>query len=109
MKKLIQYIMKALGAEILVNPLLSSKIGRLPLFLSETYNLSEAKILNHTFIIVERRNPDELSILQTEKHFKIIKDTFDTKVVLLANNLASYNRYVLPDTLGQWAHRHRLL
>ena len=92
MKKLIQYIIETLGAEILVNPLLSSKIGKLPLFLSETYNLSEAKILNLPFIIVERRNPDELSILQTEKHFKIIKDTFDTKVVLLANNLASYNR-----------------
>jgi len=92
MKKLIQYIFETLGAEILVNPLLRSKIGKLPLFLSETYNLSEAKILDHTFIIVERRNPDELSILQTEKHFKIIKDTFDTKVVLLANNLASYNR-----------------
>jgi hypothetical protein len=92
MKKLIQYIIETLGAEILVNPLLRSKIGKLPLFLSETYNLSEAKILNHPFIIVERRNPDELSILQTEKHFKIIKDTFDTKVVLLANNLASYNR-----------------
>ena len=92
MKKLIQYIIETLGAEILVNPLLRSKIGKLPLFLSETYNLSEAKILNLPFIIVERRNPDELSILQTEKHFKIIKDTFDTKVVLLANNLASYNR-----------------
>ena len=92
MKKLIQYIFETLGAEILVNPLLRSKIGKLPLFLSETYNLSEAKILDHTFIIVERRNPDELSILQTEKHFKIIKDAFDTKVVLLANNLASYNR-----------------
>jgi len=92
MKKLIQYIIETLGAEIVVNPLLRSKTGKLPLFLSETYNLSEAKILNHTFIIVERRNPDELSILQTEKHFKIIQDTFDTKVVLLANNLASYNR-----------------
>ena len=92
MKKLIQYIIETLGAEILVNPLLRSKIGKLPLFLSETYNLSEAKILNLPFIIVERRNPDELSILQTEKHFKIIKDTFDTKVVLLANNLAAYNR-----------------
>jgi len=92
MKKLIQYIIDTLGTEIHVNPLLRSKLGKLPMFLSETYNLSEAKILNHTFIIVERRNPDELSILQTEKHFKIIKDTFDTNVVLLANNLASYNR-----------------
>ncbi len=92
MKKLIQYIIETLGAEIDVSPLQRSKLGMLPLFLSETYNLSEAKILNHTFIIVERRNPDELSILQTEKHFKIIKDTFNNQVVLLSDNLASYNR-----------------
>ncbi len=106
MKKLKQYIFKILGIDIEVQPMSKGKLGKLPLFIGETYHLFETCMLDNNFILVEKQNADELSILQTEKHFKIIRETFNSKVVLLLNDLASYNRkrliekginFIIPD------------
>jgi hypothetical protein len=92
MKELKKYITETIGAEIDIKVLPQKKHGMLPMFLSEIYQLSEVRMFNHIFILAERRNSDELSILQTEKHFKIINETLNFKVVLLAKNLPSFNR-----------------
>ena len=106
MKKLKQYIFKILGVDIEFHPVPKGKLGNLPLFIGETYHLFETCMLDNNFILVEKQNADELSILQTEKHFKIIRETFNSKVVLLLNDLASYNRkrliekginFIIPD------------
>ena len=92
MKELKKYITETIGAEIDIKVLPQKKHGMLPMFLSEIYQLSEVRMFNHIYILAERRNSDELSILQTEKHFKIINETLNVKVVLLAKNLPSFNR-----------------
>ena len=92
MKQLQQYILEVLGVEIQNEVIHKTELGMFPFYLSETYRLYNARMFNHEFILAENRNPEEFSILHTEKHFKLIKDSFDRKVVLLAQDMSSINR-----------------
>lgn len=92
MKELKNYLARIFFSDIILNPLSKGKIGKLPYFISEMYRLTEAEMFAQTFILVEKLDESELSILQTSKHFQIIKDALKMKVVLLSKNLASYNR-----------------
>ena len=62
------------------------------MFINEAYKLHNTVLLNRELLLVELRNNEELSILQTEKHLQLIKTAFEKKVVLVIENLATYNR-----------------
>lgn len=92
MKQLQQYIMEVLGVEIQNEVINKTELGMFPLYLNETYRLYNARMFNHEFILAENRNPEEFSILHTEKHFKLIKDAFNKIVVLFSQEMSSLNR-----------------
>ena len=92
MKQAIQYINETLGTNAIAIPIQKDGLGKLPMFINETYKLYNTVLLNRELLLVELRNNEELSILQTEKHLQLIKTAFEKKVVLVIENLATYNR-----------------
>ena len=92
MKQAIQYINETLGTNAVAIPIQKDGLGKLPMFINEAYKLYNTVLLNRELLLVELRNNEELSILQTEKHLQLIKTAFEKKVVLVIENLATYNR-----------------
>lgn len=92
MNELKKYIKNTIGVEIEMKVLPQKKLGSLPMFINEFYQLAEIKVFNSDFILVERANFGDLSIAQTEKHIKIIKEILKAKVVLLVKTMNSYSR-----------------
>jgi hypothetical protein len=92
MKELKQYIQKILGIDLKCELIHKKELGMLPLFISETYRLYNASLFNFAFILVEKIDPTDLSILQTDKHLKLICNALDKKVVMLASEVNSLNR-----------------
>ena len=92
MKQAIQYINETLSTNAVAIPIQKEGLGKLPMFVNEAYKLYNTVLLNRELLLVELRNNEELSILQTEKHLQLIKTAFEKKVVLVIENLATYNR-----------------
>lgn len=92
MKELKQYIQKILGIDIKCEVIYKKELGMFPLFISETYRLYNASLFNFNFILVEKIDTADFSILQTEKHFKLIGKTLDKRIVMLASEVTSLNR-----------------
>ncbi len=92
MKLLQKYILEILGVELQYKPIKRDELGMMPYFIGKIYNLMEVTLLNQSFILVEKPNPEEFSIMQTEIHFKIIREAFNKKVVLLASEMTYLNR-----------------
>lgn len=92
MKQAIQYINETLSTNAVAIPIQKEGFGKLPMFVNEAYKLYNTVLLNRELLLVELRNNEELSILQTEKHLQLIKTAFEKKVVLVIENLATYNR-----------------
>ncbi|MEI6766886.1 MAG: MarR family transcriptional regulator [Bacteroidota bacterium] len=87
-----KYILEILGVELQYKPIKRDELGMMPYFIGKIYNLMEVTLLNQSFILVEKPNPEEFSIMQTEIHFKIIREAFNKKVVLLASEMTYLNR-----------------
>lgn len=92
MKLLQQYIMKLLGVELQYRAIGKNELGQMPYYIGATYRFYEVNLLNLSFILVEKQNPAEFSIRQTEIHFKLIREAFNKKVALLAGEMTSLNR-----------------
>lgn len=92
MRQAIQYINETLGTNAISIPVQKDGLGKLPMFINETYKLYNTVLLDRELLFVELRNNEELSILQTEKHVQLIKTAFEKKVILVIENLATYNR-----------------
>lgn len=92
MKQAIQYINETLSTDAVAIPIQKEGLGKLPMFINEAYKLYNTVLLNRELLLVELMNNEELSILQTEKHLQLIKTAFEKKVVLVIENLATYNR-----------------
>lgn len=92
MKQLQQYILEVLGVEIQLEVIHKKELGMLPLFIHETYRLYNAKLFNQAIVLAEKMDNAEFSILQTEKHFKLIGEAFSKKVILFAQEMSSLNR-----------------
>jgi hypothetical protein len=86
-----EYIQEITGENILTESVQKEFLNKLPLYINEMYKLSKAKLLGCEFLLAEFRQKD-FSILQTEKHFIFIRNALNRKVVLLMNEIASFNR-----------------
>jgi hypothetical protein len=92
MNELKKHIKDTIGVEIEMKALSQKKHAILPMFINEFYQLAEIKVFNSDFILAERANFGDLSIAQTEKHFKIITELLNAKVVLLVKTINSFSR-----------------
>ena len=65
MNQAIQYINETLGTNAIGIPIQKEGLGKLPMFINEAYKLYNTVLLNRELLLVELRNNEELSILQT--------------------------------------------
>jgi len=91
-QKLLKYIDDILGYGIDLAPVPKNEQGKLPMYISEIYNLYQATLFNIDFILIEYSDADGFSIFQLEKHFDLLKNSLNKQVVLLADNLSSLYR-----------------
>ena len=91
-KKLLKYIDDILGCGIDLVLVPKNELGKLPVFISEIYNLYQTTLFNIDFILIEYRDADRFSIFQLEKHFDLLKNSLNKRVVLLADDLSSLYR-----------------
>ncbi len=91
-QKLLKYIDNILGCGIDLVLVPQNELGKLPMFISEMYNLYQSTLFNIDFILIEYRDIDGFSILQLEKHFDLLKNSLNKRVVLLAEDISSLYR-----------------
>lgn len=92
MKEVSKYINETLGTNAKVDPIQKNELGNLPMYISQSYKLYNAVIFNKDIVLVELKNEDDLSILQADKHLQLLKNTLNKIVILVLDNLLSYNR-----------------
>ncbi|MDD5150239.1 MAG: helix-turn-helix domain-containing protein [Flavobacterium sp.] len=92
MKKAINYINETLGTNALENQNSNYFLGNLPLYLSQTYKVFDTILFDKNIVLVEQASEDNFSILQTEKHLQLIRSAIGKTVVLVLENLQSYDR-----------------
>lgn len=92
MRKAINYINETLGTNAIEKPIQNRNLGNLPMYVSQAYKLYDAVIFNKEIVLVELKNEDDLSILQADKHLQLLRNTFGKIVVLVLDNILSYNR-----------------
>jgi predicted DNA-binding protein YlxM (UPF0122 family) len=92
MRKAINYINESLGIDAIENPILNKHLGNLPMYITQAYKLYDAIVFNKNIVLIEQRNEDDFSVLQTEKHLQLIRNAINKTVVLVLENLQSYNR-----------------
>ncbi|MDX2246196.1 MAG: MarR family transcriptional regulator [Bacteroidia bacterium] len=92
MELLKRYIKNILGIDLQVETLSMRDLDRLPIFMGQRYLLYIAILLGREIVMVEYRDSEDFSILNTEKHFLLLKQTFHKNVVLIIPQIASHNR-----------------
>lgn len=92
MKATEQHIQNILGVEIHPEPIAKQQLGRLPMYLPQTYKLYQAELFHIRLLLAVPKQLDELSILQTQKNFKLLADNFNKKVVLILPEITAFNR-----------------
>jgi DNA-binding MarR family transcriptional regulator len=92
MRKAINYINESLGIDAIEKPILNKDLGNLPMYITQAYKLYDAIVFNINIVLIEQRNEDDFSVLQTEKHLQLIRNAINKTVVLVLENLQSYNR-----------------
>jgi len=66
--------------------------AKLPLYISQAYNLYQTSLFGQELILVQPVNAQGLSVAQTEKQLKNLYKLLHKKVVLVPDKIASYNR-----------------
>ncbi len=106
MEHLDTYLLKTLGKEVHIKPISKESIGRLPMFIGETYKLYDIKLMDMDVLIAELRDEQDFSVMQIGKHFEIIKKKLGKDIILVMKQLLSYNRarlinkkinFIIPD------------
>jgi hypothetical protein len=92
MRLLEKYVHEILGEHALLEISETKRLGKLPMFINETYKLYNTILFNHPIMLVEPKNISEFGILQAEKHLQIIRNGFERTVVLVLENLEAFNR-----------------
>ncbi|MFA5296692.1 MAG: helix-turn-helix domain-containing protein [Lutibacter sp.] len=92
MRKAINYINETLGKNVIESPIQNKDLGNLPMYISQAYKLYDVVIFDKDIVLVALKNEDDLSILQADKHLQLLRNTLNKIVVLVLDNLPSYNR-----------------
>ena len=92
MKNVLTYLNEVLGIKGTINPITKSNQGLLPIYITETFKLFNINLFNKELIFAELRNGEALSILQIEKQLKQIHKQLNKIVVIVLENVKSYNR-----------------
>ncbi|NOQ76103.1 MAG: MarR family transcriptional regulator [Crocinitomix sp.] len=92
MKRLDSYIEQVLGQDIDISPVRDNFLNSLPLYLSEMYKFYQTNLFGHELLLVEHREREPISILQTQKHFSLLRESSNKSVVLIMTELTSFNR-----------------
>lgn len=92
MENAIKYINEILGLHVYANPIAKSSLGRLPLYISQTYHLYNVSLFNKEVVFAELMNEEGLSILRIEKQVQLIRKELNKIVVVVLENVQAYNR-----------------
>jgi len=97
MKKALEYLNETLGLQVVANPITKSSLGRLPLYISQTYHLYNVSLFNKEVVFAELMTEEGLSILRIEKQVQLIRKELKKIVVVVLENMQAYNRKRLID------------
>ncbi|HEX2969069.1 MAG TPA: hypothetical protein VHO46_08165 [Bacteroidales bacterium] len=86
------YIFNVLGVTIRINPIHDNYSDKLPAYIIEIYRLYTTRIFEHELVLAERRLSENFSIMQTRKHFDLVSNVVNKKVVLCMNEVTSFIR-----------------
>lgn len=92
MREVSKYISEILGTNAIVNPISKNELGNLPMYITQSYKLHTMELFDRELILVELNNEEDISILQIDKHMQLLKNNFNTIVIVVLENLLSYNR-----------------
>lgn len=92
MREVNKYISEILGENISIYPISKKELGNLPMYITQSYKLYNINLFNKEVVAVEPYNEDELSILQIDKHLHLISNNLNANVILILENVLSYNR-----------------
>ena len=92
MNKLVSYINTILGLEVLIRPISKHQEGRLPLFLKEGYKWNTLNLDKQECILAQEEPGNIFSISRIEKNMEKAKSIFGISIVIVFNELESYQR-----------------
>ena len=92
MKTLLEYIKEVLGETIVVNRLPEYEMSKLPMYVSQMYRIYTTRLLGAELVLVQLTDEENISIAQTEKQIRNLRNLFNKTVVLLLDHVVSYNR-----------------
>jgi DNA-binding transcriptional ArsR family regulator len=92
MRKAINYINETLGINTIENPISNKFLGNLPMYITQAYKLYDVVLFDKNIVLAEQINENDFSVLQTDKHLQLIRNAVDKTVILVLENLQSYNR-----------------
>lgn len=92
MRKAVNYINEILCTNVSETPISKEFLGSLPMYITQTYRLYDIVLFDKSIVVMELINEDDFSISQTDKHSQLIRNSMDKTVVLVLENLQSYNR-----------------
>lgn len=92
MNNLIQYIKETIGIDFQMKSIPKDIRGKLPLYITERFDLHEIVLFNQVFILADSQEKRNISILQTEKQLLLVKNTLNKKVILCLEELSAINR-----------------
>jgi hypothetical protein len=91
-EKTIKYISDNLGIRLNVEKFGISELKSVPYFLRDGYNFYKTEIYKKEIIIIEKKFAEPLTAAQYDKQINILKNIFSLPVILILENLQSYNR-----------------
>ena len=92
MKTLLEYIKEVLGETIVVNRLPEYEMSKLPMYVSQMYRIYTTRLLGMELVLAQLIDEENISIAQTEKQIRNLRNLFNKTVVLLLDHVVSYNR-----------------
>lgn len=90
--KTIKHINNNLKIQLTLTRLGNPELIPVPYFLRDTYNFYKTCIYNQKIILIEKKITGPLTASQYDKQINILKNIFNLPVVLILDNLKSYNR-----------------
>jgi len=92
MRGLETYITDIIGAVTNVEPVQPKEMGRVPVYLSESYSLYRAKVFGVELMLVQQKPGNELTTGQIMKNLAVIKGLFGQVVVLVTDEMSGIRR-----------------